>query len=110
MCWSKKKHKREIARIKWAGLFGQEQEFDKKRHHPTQKPARLAEWFLTKYTEEEQIVVDLFAGSGSTMIACEQLNRTCYMCEIDANYCDVIIQRWEDLTKQSARRERKKRG
>lgn len=45
---------------------------------------------------------DLFGGSGSTLIACEQLNRKCYMCELDPHYCDVIIQRWEDFTGKKA--------
>jgi DNA modification methylase len=47
-------------------------------------------------------VLDLFGGSGSTLIACEQLNRTCYMMEIDPKYCDVIIDRWEQFTGQKA--------
>ena len=48
------------------------------------------------------VVFDPFGGSGSTLIACEQLNRKCYMCELDPHYCDVIIQRWEKLTGQKA--------
>ena len=94
LCWSKKKHKRDIARVKWAGVFGTEQEFDHKRYHPTQKPIKLAGWFLDRYSKEGQTVVDLFGGSGSTLIACEQLNRKCYMCELDPHYCDVILQRY----------------
>ena len=93
LCWSKNKHKRDIARVKWAGVFGTEQEFDHKRHHPTQKPIKLSEWFLTRYSKENQVIVDIFGGSGSTLIACEQLNRKCYMCELDPKYVDVIIQR-----------------
>lgn len=102
LCWSKKKHKRDIARVKWAGVFGTEQEFDHKRYHPTQKPTKLAGWFLDRYSKQGQTVVDLFGGSGSTLIACEQLNRKCYMAEISPEYCDVIIQRWEDFTGQKA--------
>ena len=102
LCWSKKKHKRDIARIKWAGVFGTEQEFDHKRFHPTQKPIKLAGWFLDRYSKEGQVIIDLFGGSGSTLIACEQLNRKCYMCELDPKYCDVIIQRWENLTGKKA--------
>ena len=45
---------------------------------------------------------DFFGGSGSTLIACEQLNRKCYMAELDPKYCDVIIQRWEDFTGRKA--------
>lgn len=102
LCWSKKKHKRDIARIKWAGVFGTEQEFDHKRYHPTQKPIRLSEWFIKRYSKNGQIIVDLFGGSGSTLIACEQLNRTCFMAELDPHYCDVIINRWENLTGEKA--------
>ena len=98
LCWSKNKHKRDIARVKWAGVFGTEKEFDHKRHHPTQKPIKLCEWFLTKYSNENDIVLDLFGGSGSTLIACEQLNRQCYMMELDPHYVDVIVKRWETLT------------
>lgn len=102
LCWSKKKHKRDIARVKWAGVFGTEQEFDHKRYHPTQKPTKLAGWFLDRYSKEGQVIIDLFGGSGSTLIACEQLNRKCYMAELDPKYCDVIIQRWENLTGRKA--------
>ena len=102
LCWSKKKHKREIARVRWCGVFGTETEFDHKRYHPTQKPIKLSEWFLKRYSKENQVIVDTFGGSGSTLIACEQLNRKCYMCELDEHYCDVILQRWENLTGKKA--------
>jgi len=102
LCWSKNKHKRDIARVKWAGVFGTEQEFDHKRHHPTQKPIKLAEWFLKRYSKDGHVVIDLFGGSGSTLIACEQLNRTCFTMELDPKYCDVIIKRWETLTGEKA--------
>ena len=104
LCWSKKKHKRDIARVKWAGVFGTEQEFDHKRYHPTQKPIRLAGWFLERYSKEGDNVIDLFGGSGSTLLACEQLNRQCFMMELDPHYCDVIIARWEKLTGQQAKK------
>lgn len=102
LCWSKTKHKRDIARIKWASVFGTEKEFDHKRYHPTQKPTALVQWFLDRYSKDNQSIVDLFGGSGSTLIACEQLNRKCYMMELDEHYCDVIIQRWENLTGKTA--------
>ncbi len=53
-------------------------------------------------SEEGEIVLDVFGCSGSTLIACEQLNRICYMIEIDPIYCDVIIKRWENFTSQKA--------
>lgn len=102
LCWSKNKHKRDIARVKWAGVFGTEQEFDHKRHHPTQKPVKLAVWFLEKYGNVVESVADLFGGSGGTLIACEQTGRICYMMELDPHYVDVIIKRWENFTGQKA--------
>ena len=102
LCWSKNKHKRDIARVKWAGVFGTEQEFDHKRYHPTQKPIKLCEWFIKRYSDDNNSILDLFGGSGSTLIACEQLNRKCYMMELDPHYIDVIIQRWENLTGEKA--------
>lgn len=102
LCWSRNKHKRDIARVKWAGVFGTEQEFDHKRHHPTQKPVKLSEWFIKRYSKEDDNVLDLFGGSGSTLIACEQLDRNCYMMELDPHYVDVIIARWEQFTGQKA--------
>jgi DNA modification methylase len=103
LCWSKAKHKRDIARVKWAGIFGTEKEFDHKRHHPTQKPIRLVEWFLTKYTKTDAIIVDLFGGSGSTLIAAEKNNRSARVMEIDPHYCDVIRKRWTAWAKENNR-------
>ncbi len=68
--------------------------------HPTQKPVELAAKAIKNHSAG--LVVDLFGGSGSTLIACEQLNRTCYMMELDPIYCDVIIKRWENFTGQKA--------
>jgi len=102
LCWSRNRHKRETARIKWAGIFGTEKEFDHKRHHPTQKPSLLAEWFFDKWGSTEDLVVDLYLGSGTTLIAAEKTNRKCYGIEIDPIYCDVIVKRWEDFTGQKA--------
>ena len=102
LCWSKNKHKREIARIRWCGCFGTEKEFDKKRYHPTQKPTELSRWFIDRYSKENNTILDLFGGSGSTLIACEQLNRKCYMMELDPKYIDVIIERWEQFTGKKA--------
>ena len=102
LCWSKNRHKRDIARVKWAGVFGLEQEFDRRRNHPTQKPIKLSTWFIERYSKEDENILDLFGGSGSTLIACEQLDRTCYMMELDPKYCDVIIDRWEQFTGEKA--------
>lgn len=55
-------------------------------------------------SRENETVLDVFGGSGSALIACEQLDRKCYMMELDPHYCDVIIQRWENLTGKTAER------
>lgn len=102
LCWSKIKHKRDIARVKWVGVFGTEQEFDHKRYHPTQKPIKLSRWFIEKYSKEGDKILDLFGGSGSTLLACEQTGRSCHCMELDPHYIDVIIQRWENLTGKKA--------
>ena len=102
MCWSKARHKRDIARIKWAGIFGMEKEHDKKRQHPTQKPVALVAWFFDKWAKGLSNVVDVYGGSGSTLLACEQTDRTCFMMELDPKYVDVIIARWENLTGKTA--------
>ena len=70
--------------------------------HATQKPVTLSSLAIRNVTLENEKVLDLFGGSGSTLIACEQLNRKCYMMELDPKYCDVILQRWENLTGKKA--------
>lgn len=70
--------------------------------HPTQKPVKLSEFAIRNTTERGAVVLDLFGGSGSTLIACEQLDRSCYMMELDPRYCDVIIKRWEKFTGEKA--------
>lgn len=102
LCWSKNKHKRDIARIKWAGIFGMETQDTKKRCHPTQKPIELTDWFFEKWCEKLVKCVDLFLGSGSTLISCEKNNKKCFGMELDEKYCDVIINRWQNYTGKKA--------
>ncbi len=71
--------------------------------HPTQKPIELPAKAITNTTKQGDIVLDVFGGSGSTLIACEQTKRKCYMCELDPKYVDVIIERWENLTGKKAK-------
>lgn len=70
--------------------------------HPTMKPIALISNMLEKSSKKGDGVLDLFGGSGSTLIACEQLNRKCYMMELDPKYVDVIINRWEQFTGEKA--------
>jgi DNA modification methylase len=62
--------------------------------HPTQKPVELSANAIRHTTDKGQVILDCFGGSGSTLIACEQLNRKCYMAELDPKYVSVIIQRY----------------
>ena len=70
--------------------------------HPTMKPLELVGRAIKNSSKENDIVLDLFGGSGSTLISCEQLNRNCYMMELDPKYCQVIINRWEEFTGEKA--------
>lgn len=70
--------------------------------HPTMKPVPLICNMIQKSSKKNDNVLDLFGGSGSTLIACEKLNRICYMMELDPHYCDVIIARWEHYTGKKA--------
>ena len=70
--------------------------------HPTMKPIKLLARLIRNSSKAGQVILDTFGGSGSTLIACEQLNRKCLMMELDPHYCDVIIARWEKMTGQEA--------
>lgn len=70
--------------------------------HPTMKPLKLLARLIRNSSKENEIVLDLFGGSGSTLITCEQLNRQCYMMEYDPVYVDAIIDRYEHLTGKKA--------
>jgi DNA modification methylase len=103
LCWSKARHKRMMARVKWAGIFGMEKEHDKKRVHPTQKPVELVAWFFDYFSlKDKKNVVDLYGGSGSTLIASEKVGKNAFVMELDPKYCDVIVKRWEDFTGKKA--------
>lgn len=98
---------KEGAAHKWYG--GRKQtttlEFERpnaNKEHPTMKPISLIANCIANSSKKGNIVIDLFGGSGSTLIACEQLGRKCYTAELDPRYCDVIIKRWENLTGQTA--------
>jgi len=70
--------------------------------HPTMKPVALIERQIENSSKENEVVLDLFGGSGTTLIACENKHRRCFMMEYDQHYADVIIKRWEDLTGKKA--------
>lgn len=70
--------------------------------HPTMKPVELVERAVNNSSKSRDIVLDCFGGSGTTLIACEKLNRQCRMIELDPKYADVIVKRWEEFTGKKA--------
>jgi len=72
------------------------------QEHGCEKPVELLSDIVGGYSQRGKTVLDLFGGSGSTLIACEKLDRRCYMMEIDPHYCDVIIERWQNYTGKKA--------
>ena len=80
----------------WSDIKGDKQE--NKAGFPTELPLRN----IKLYSLENEIVVDIFGGNGTTLIASQQLNRPCYMMELDPSYCDVIVQRWENYSGKKA--------
>lgn len=75
-----------------------------KSDHPAMFPVQLPAEYIEAMTDENDIVIDCFGGSGSTLIACEQLNRKAYLMELDPKYVDVIIKRWENFTGNKAKK------
>ena len=73
--------------------------------HPTQKPVALAERAIADFSDKRSIVLDLFGGSGSTLIACEKTSRQARLMELDPRYCDVIVKRWQQFTGKTAKLE-----
>lgn len=77
----------------------------KSEDHPTMKPVALVDKMLTNSTKKGDLVFDSFGGSGTTLISCEKLGRSAYLCEIEPKFCDVIVLRWEQATGKKAKRE-----
>lgn len=97
LIWTNKGNHVRRYEYRWSGMIraGIREEELKDRVHPTQKPVGLCFEMLNNY--EGNIILDLFLGSGSTLIACQKLNRVCYGMEIDQHYCDVIVKRYIDF-------------
>jgi len=85
----------------WSGMI-KASEHGKKRVHPTQKPIALAEWCFDTYGKECNTVLDLFGGSGFTLMACETRNKNGMIMELSPEYIDVIIKRWQEYTGKKA--------
>ena len=101
LAWTNQPTAVRIFKHTWNGMI-KASEHGQKRVHPTQKPVKLAEWCFDEYGEKCETVLDLFCGSGSTLIACEAKKKTGYMMELSPHYCDVIVKRWQDFTGKKA--------
>lgn len=108
LCWHKKNDGLSFSEFELAWTnFGKNTRLfshhwgGEKKQHPTMKPIDVCVWGIG-LLDNISIIVDLFGGSGSTLIACEQTNRKCYMMELDEHYCSVIIERWQKLTGKEA--------
>ena len=104
LAWASFKTAVRIYRFLWNGLCraGSREVEGIKRVHPTQKPVGMLADILKDYSKENEIILDCFGGSGSTLIACEQLKRRCRMMELDEHYCDIICQRYINFKKSDA--------
>jgi hypothetical protein len=100
LAWSRAKHQRRVARVLWAMTHGSQRETEdaKRGLHPTQKPVDLATWVFDLWGSRGDVVLDLFAGAGSTLIGCHAVGRVARLIEIDPRYVDVICARWERFT------------
>jgi 16S rRNA G966 N2-methylase RsmD len=97
LAWTNQKTAVRIFKHQWNGMI-KASERGAKRAHPTQKPVALAEWVFEQYGKPKDKVLDLFGGSGSTLIACEKTGRKCFMMEMAPAYVDVILNRWAEAT------------
>jgi DNA modification methylase len=100
LCWSKTKHKQDLLRYLWNGFTARER--DSARVHPTQKPVAMLQEILDRWADKDCVVIDPFAGSGSTLVAAHQTNRIGYGIELDRGYVDIIIERLEKITGEKA--------
>lgn len=103
LIWSQKKHKRRMLRHDWFGFLSSKNSSDaRNRVHPTQKPISLLVDIIEQWGKNSEHIVDLYGGSGSTLMAAEQIKKKSFLMEIDPHYCDVIIARWEKYTGRKA--------
>ena len=103
IAWCNNKKPARIFSHLWKGAI-RASERQERKVHLTQKPIALAEWCFENY-ENPKSIIDLFGGSGSTLIACEKTDRQCFMMELDPIYCGVILDRWQKFSGKKAHRE-----
>jgi len=101
LAWTNQKTAVRQFKHMWNGML-RASERSNKRVHPTQKPVALAVWCLETYGENCNNILDMFTGSGSTLLACHDLGKRGFMIELSPNYIDVIVKRWQDYTGQKA--------
>jgi hypothetical protein len=104
LAWTNQDKITKLFRHQWSGLM-KASERGERRVHPTQKPVALAEWVIETLGAKAKAVIDLFLGSGSTLIACERLKKQCLGMELSPAYVDVAVMRWQNFTGQKARLE-----
>jgi DNA modification methylase len=102
LIWTNLPKPARIYRCILRGWFREGESNKIKRVHPAQKPIKLLSDILKDTTNNLDLILDPYGGSGSTLIACEQLDRRCFMMEIESRYCEIIMQRWEKFTGQKA--------
>ena len=95
LCWSKKPRSK-MAWITWGGFKHTEK--GEERWHTTQKPVELVEWFFKRWGKRGNVVADIYLGSGTTLMACENTGRKCYGMEIDPGNVAVVLERWKSAT------------
>ena len=107
LCWSRERHHYSMIRKLWKGVKAREETGQEGPHrtrwgHPTQKPIELVTYFFDNWGKKSINILDMFGGSGTTLIAAEKTNRSCLMIEISPVYCDVIVNRWQKFTDKQA--------
>lgn len=102
LAWCNKGTKIKKYSFMWNGFCRAGDKELNKKVHPNQKPVELHAEILKDFSQENNNVLDCFGGSGTTLIACEITNRNCFMMEISPEYCDVIIERYNELKNRSA--------
>jgi len=101
LAWTNQKTAVRLFQHMWNGMV-KASEHGQKRVHPTQKPVALAEWCFEEYGKDCSSVIDLFGGSGSTLLACEKKGKRGFLMELSPDYNDVIVKRWQDFTGKQA--------
>ena len=107
LCWSKARHRRDIIRQRWVGVLGMESQDTNHRYHPTQKPWEVFAWIMNEYFQPNDTILDLFLGSGSSIVAAEKNKMIVLGADLEPLYVAVILER---LTKMGLQPELRSNG